>query len=95
MKNCPKCNIAWEEEKTIYDHFLSTGKNEEEAREAAASYGDTKETPKHFGKNCVGIETEEYDGVSYWKCTSCNAVFDRWTMKETDKKFDFQENDSV
>ena len=92
MKNCPKCKIEWEEKENIYEYFLAKGYSEEKAMDTAEMYGHTNENPKYFGKNCVGIETEGYDGVSYWKCTSCNTVFDRWTMKESDKKFDFLED---
>jgi len=57
------------------------------AKNIAVSYGCTEETPRHFSINVVGIEDPyKYDGVSYWKCTSCNTVFDRWTMKELDLK---------
>ena len=80
-EKCPKCKIAWQKEENIYDHFVNQGETKEKATEIASFYGCTKETPKHFGVNVMGIETEEYDGVSYWECTSCKTVFDRWTMK--------------
>lgn len=84
-KNCPKCNIEWEEEQTIYQHFLDKYKDEDKAKETAALYGCTKENPKHFSKNLLGIEIlGGCDGVSFWKCTACGQHFDRWTMKEVD-----------
>lgn len=82
--HCPKCGTPWEEEETIYEHFLQRYGSEEKARETAAMYGCTPENPKHFGKDVVGIEIPgKYDGVSYWQCQKCDTVFDRWTMKET------------
>jgi len=75
---CPSCGIAWEEEETIEEYFLRQGKTPEEAKEIASHYAGT-----HFGKNVVGIETDEYDGVSYWYCKSCDTTFNRWTMNET------------
>lgn len=83
-KNCPHCGTAWEEEQTIYEYFLGRYKDAAKAAEAARSYGCTPETPKHFGKDVVGIEVRgKYDGVSYWECQKCKTVFDRWTMKPT------------
>jgi hypothetical protein len=82
-ETCPKCKIPWQEEQNIYDHFKSIGKSKEEATETASHYGCTKDNPKHFGKNVVGIEFRGgYDGISQWKCLSCNTKFNRWTMKE-------------
>ena len=82
MKSCPKCNISWWSEENIYDYFRRQGDSKEKAAETAAMYGCTKDNPKHFGINHVGIETPDYDGISYWQCTACGARFDRWTMEE-------------
>ncbi len=82
-KNCPKCNIAWEEEHNIYDHFISKGKTKEEATKTASQYGCTKENPRYFGVNVTGIEIlGQYDGVSQWECGGCKTTFNRWSMKE-------------
>ena len=83
MKECPECKIPWEEEENIYDYFRNQGESKEKAAETAEMYGCTKETPKHFGVNVVGIgDPTIYDGVSYWECQSCKQRFDRWTMKK-------------
>lgn len=83
-KRCPECGIAWERKENIYEYFRDyRGYSKEEAAKAAEMYGCTKEDPKHFGINVVGIETEKYDGISYWRCDVCGSVFDRWTMKKT------------
>ena len=88
-KSCPSCNCDWEEKETITEFFLRKGNTKEEAEKSGAMYGCTPETPRHFGKNVVGIEIMGgYDGISYWKCTECNATFDRWTMKEVDKTWE-------
>lgn len=81
-KQCPSCKEPWEETETIYEFFLNKYKDEEKALEAAKCYGCTPETPKHFGKNIIGIEIQgQYDGISYWKCQCCKTTFDRWTME--------------
>lgn len=81
-KNCPNCNVPWEADDTIYEHFLKQGKQPREARRIAEMYGCTKKNPKHFGINVIGVEVPgKYDGVSYWKCQSCWTMFDRWTME--------------
>ena len=82
-KQCPKCHITWEHEETIYQYFIREGYSEEKARESAANYGCTPETPQHFGKNVIGIENpDEYDGIGYWLCTECETLFDRFTGEE-------------
>ena len=81
-KNCPKCNTEWEEKENIYETFIRQGKTKEESSIAAEMYGCTKENPQYFGKDVIGIETDKYDGVSYWECQQCKTVFDRFTMKE-------------
>ena len=93
--HCPKCNVSWYEDITIYEHFLDVYKRrgvppsyradgitdaEAAARRSAEMYGCTPDNPKHFGINVVGIEDrDKYDGVSYWKCECCNVVVDRFT----------------
>lgn len=83
-KNCPNCETPWEEEENIYDYFRRQGKSKEEAARTAEMYGCTKNSPRHFGKDMVGIETDKYDGVSYWQCQKCSTIFDRWTMAQVD-----------
>ena len=86
-KECPKCKIPWEEKETIYEFFLNKYQDEEKATSAAKNYGCTPESPKHFGKNVIGIEIQGmYDGISFWECQGCKTTFDRWTMKEVTSK---------
>lgn len=82
-KKCPECSVAWEGE-TIPNGLFAAGYYEtmEEAREAAKNYGWTPENGKRFGVNVMGIETPQYDGISYWQCMACDTLFDRWTMKK-------------
>jgi hypothetical protein len=82
-KHCPECNITWEQEETIYEFFLNQHGDKEKAMKTASLYGHTEEDPKHFSINVVGVEDpSKYDGVSYYKCTNCQRLFDRWTMEE-------------
>ena len=84
-KNCPSCNIEWEEKETIKEHFERKGYSARKASQTAAMYGCTAESPKHFGKNVIGIEIQgKYDGISYWKCQVCKVIFDRFTMEVAD-----------
>jgi len=74
---------------TITQYFESQGYSHRKAVQTAAMYGCTPKSPKHFGKNVVGIEIQgKYDGVSYWKCTECETVFDRWTMEVVEDAYD-------
>ena len=43
-----------------------------------------KKNRKYYAKpykwsHLIGIETEKYDGVSYWQCPFCKVTWDRWT----------------
>ena len=78
-KSCPNCKITWEGE-TIPEGLYQTGYygSIRECELVAECYGWTPENNKRFGVNHVGIETPDYDGVSYWECCNCQARFDRW-----------------
>ena len=85
LKNCPKCGVNWKEENTIYEHFLIQGYSPDDAEHKASMYGCTPDNPQHFSINVIGIEVSgKYDGVSYWECQECKALFDRWSMKEVE-----------
>ena len=88
-KNCPGCNTDWEEEETITQYFESQGYSHRKAVQTAAMYGCTPKSPKHFGKNVIGIEIRgKYDGISYWECQVCKVMFNRWTMEVADPKWE-------
>ena len=77
---CPHCNITWEGEE-IPVGLMATGHyvTMEDAEKAASLYGWTRENKRPFHINVIGIETESYDGVSFWHCTVCDTYFDRFT----------------
>ena len=82
-KQCPECNITWEMKESIYEFFLNQHGDSIKAYHDAKLYGDSAEDPKHFSINVVGVEDpSKYDGVSFWLCTNCQRLFDRWTMEE-------------
>lgn len=84
---CLKCGHPWVDSETIYDYFFREyDGNKERAAETASHYGCTKENPKSFGTGVIGIETPEYDGVSYWECKECGTRFNRWTMLPVEEK---------
>lgn len=89
-KECPNCNTPWEDDQNIYDFFKAKYQEEHPdksteaikalANNTAFKYGCTKENPKHFGKNVVGVEYQgHYDGVSEWYCQVCKCYVDRFT----------------
>ena len=80
---CPKCAVGWIDENNMYDTYRAQGESKAEATKFASFYGCTKTNPLSFSKNVMAYETDDYDGVSFWKCTNCNTLFDRFTMKET------------
>ena len=80
---CPRCGIIWEGKEIPLGLYLNNNYTMEEATEWAAHYGWTSENKKCFSINVVGVETEGYDGVSYWHCLECEAIIDRFTGKIT------------
>jgi hypothetical protein len=46
---------------------------------ATEFYGWTQENKACFSINVIGVETGDYDGVSYWECLVCGAKIDRFT----------------
>jgi hypothetical protein len=43
--------------------------------------------PPYKWSRLIGIETPDYDGVSYWKCPDCGAVWDRFTNHKVNNLF--------
>lgn len=89
VKNCPKCGFlldggdiveTFKEMRANGDPYYKD-KTDEDIKKSAALYGWTKEDPKRFS-NIIGVETHDYDGVSYWKCPSCKTTWNRWTGEE-------------
>ena len=81
LSACRACGITWNG-KEIPDELMDSGRyaTRREAEEAAEDYGWTSTNKRCFKINMVGIEDpEKYDGVSYWRCTSCGATWDRFT----------------
>lgn len=37
-----------------------------------------------FYSRMVGIETQGYDGVSFWHCPDCGAFWNRWTGEKVE-----------
>lgn len=88
LSHCPKCGVTWQGAEIpdgLRQYNPTRYPTIEAAREAAKSYGWTPENKLKFGINMIGIEiAEEYDGVGYWKCEKCLAVFDRFTGEQVD-----------
>lgn len=82
---CPNCKNDLDGD-LIYDTFLEKYGDHKKALETAAMYG-ANQTEGRWGRQ-IGIETEEYDGVSYWKCPDCNALWSRWTGQLIDNQED-------
>lgn len=86
VHNGPSCPVCGEDlrDKDIYTHFLERYGDVQKAKETAAFYGATPENPKSFSR-MIGIETSQYDGVTWWMCPDCKA---RWKRFEwSDEKY--------
>ena len=83
---CPHCGITWEGKEVPLGLHLTGNYTMEEAIKVAAHYGWTPENKRCFSINMVGVETDGYDGISYWYCLACDAMIDRFTGKITAKE---------
>lgn len=101
-KECPTCGIAWEHEETITEYFIKdyTENGIPEyifkkgirdinmaATSSASQYGCRPGRPQHFGDNVVGVETEDYDGVTWWCCTMCGVAHHALNPLRTSTEF--------
>jgi hypothetical protein len=82
---CPHCGVVWEGSEIHLGLYRTGNYTMEEAIEAASHYGWTPENNLCFSINVVGVETDGYDGISYWHCLECAAMIDRFTGKITAK----------
>lgn len=79
-KVCPSCGKDLEAD-DIYEHFLKLGFSAQEALIKAEMFGWTKENPKRFGR-CIGVETEQYDGITWWLCPYCETAWKRFEWSD-------------
>ena len=84
---CPACKSDLQGG-LIFDTFMEKYGDESKAIEESRKYGATK-TTGHWGRE-IGIETTDYDGISFWKCPDCGAIWDGFTGKI--KKSPFEKN---
>jgi len=69
---CPACKVSWEMDKNIYDFYRALGHTKKLASEEAEMFGCTKENPRSFSQNVIGVEISGwYDGIAFYRCTSC------------------------
>jgi Zn-finger nucleic acid-binding protein len=78
---CPACKVSLKSE-DIYEYFLNKYKDKGRALESAKMYGWTPENKVCFGR-AIGIETSQYDGVTWYQCPDCKAIWKRfeWSSK--------------
>ncbi len=99
LTKCPCCNISWQSPNRIIDdlrvHSSYSHYTEEQLIEAAASYGDTEETPRHFGENVVMIEDRDiYDGALLYKCLDCGVYTGRFSGKMINSEYTPQDENN-
>lgn len=81
---CPVCKANWDGG-PIIDTFLEEKRKghwpnhtEEELRKMVnENYGE----PRRWS-DLIGIETDDYDGVSFWLCPDCDTEFPRFLEDE-------------
>lgn len=98
---CPECSANWDGGDILEhfleakfnplhkQHSHYKDKTLDEIKKVAFNYGWTDENPKRFG-NVIGIELayndpRHYDGVSFWKCPTCEVAWDRFTGERTEE----------
>lgn len=102
-KKCPSCDVSWEHEETITETFINMYSENGipeymvkkgftdvvlAAESTASFHGCRPGMEKHFGDNVIGIETDDYDGVSWWLCTECGVAHSRWNPEKTSVEFE-------
>lgn len=80
---CPFCGRSLVG-KDIKETFIEQGNTEQEAIRKASYYGWTPSKPTNF-MLVTGLETEQYDGVTWWYCTECKTAWKRFSW--SDKKY--------
>jgi hypothetical protein len=74
LSHCPNCNANWDAGdifETLRQQEWCRDKPDDELRQLVQ---ESYSPPYHFSR-VIGIETDDYDGVSFWQCPDCQA---RW-----------------
>ena len=79
MKQCPKCNIAWESEAEIPDDLIRAGHytTRVKAELGARNYGWTTKNGERFSINLIKVfdrDTNKQTGVWCMKCGVCQPI---------------------
>ena len=77
---CPNCGKSLVGQ-DIYETFISQGKTPKEALKCAKMYGWKRKAKKTFDR-VVGVETSQYDGVTWWHCHDCTAFWKRFDWSD-------------
>lgn len=83
----------------IPEYYKTYSNIEKFAFYRASYYGWTKDTPKRFRLE-IGIETAQYDGITFYRCPSCNCIWKRfaWSdpayLSENDKRSFYESNNA-
>ncbi len=77
---CPNCDKDLRG-KDILAVFLEKYGDYNKALETAEMYGYSVNKPQYF-MDVIGIETEQYDGITWWKCPHCEALWKRFDWSD-------------
>ncbi len=90
LTECPNCKTPWQRTETITEYFfryytshgvsqykLDKGLNtpEEAAADSALNFGCTPDSPKHFGKNVVVVQSQHSLEKDMLECQNCFKKF--------------------
>ena len=99
LTKCPCCNTSWQSENRIIDDLREyptyRDYTEQQLIDAAASHGDTEETPKYFGKNVLLCEDPcVYDGALWYQCQNCGCSVGRFSGKIIDDTYTYEDENA-
>ena len=82
VDNCPNCGLDFND-KDILQTFLDMGHDCDKALKYAMVYGWDFDNQICFRKE-IGIETNDYDGISFYRCPECGSWWRRfeWSNPE-------------
>jgi rubredoxin len=94
---CPECKTSWDGGSILetFLKFKAEGRPyyKDKSDEEIKSDMESSYSPPYRWGRAIGIELpyghpRRYDGVSYWQCPDCKALFDRFTGKKVDSVID-------
>lgn len=74
---CPNCGADWDAG-AIFDVLRAQDWCKDKSDEQLDAHVQEFYSPPYRFSRVLGIQTEDYDGVSFWECPDCHARWKRF-----------------